>query len=599
MSNSSFDLDHFLGFTKALRIDTKELGMVRLGDHLMGTQRWVLSALAKGLEDGVRDFTLLKCRQAGISTLCLALDLYWMFRHDGLQGSIVVHDEESRENFRETIQLYYEGLAADWRRTLVKHNRNLITFDNRSRLRYAVAGTTKRLSSGKLGRSAANAYIHATEMSSWSDSEGLASLRNTMAQSNPERLYVWESTARGFNLFFDMWEDAKKSVTQRAIFVSFWANEFYRAKRGTEIWRAYWGKSGKLTGAERGWVRDVKMLYDVEITDEMIAWYRWQLHECSGDEAMLMQEHPPTEHHAFIATGSQFFGSIPISDAMKRIKRADPPDYYRIECKSEFHETEIIGCVPRMASLRIWEPPAHGLQTQYVLGCDPKYGSDETHDTNSCSIWRCYGDKIVQVAEWGDPDVPTYAVAWVMCLLAGYYEPCLVNLEINGPGQAVFDEVLKLRKRAALNLSPQDRNLYNVTRNIQHYLYKRVDTLSGVPNAFHTQTTFASKTRYMNNFRDYFERGYALPQSDSLVNEMKGIVQEGGAAPAAGSRGTDDHVSSAALAIHAWHEHLLMKLAMLGITYGRSMERQENNNKVRYVGESMLSGYLRKIGVSP
>lgn len=573
--------------------------MIRLGQALMGTQTWALDGITKALEDDIHNIVILKCRQAGISTLCLALDLYWLFSHRGLSGSLVMHDDESRDNFRETLQLYYEGLPHEWRRELLKHNRYLLTFDNRSRLRYTVAGTQKKKSTGKLGRSAANQFIHATEMSSWADPEGLNSLRNTMADFNPARLYIWESTARGFNLFYDMWEEAKRSVTQRAIFVSFWANAYYRAQRGGEIWNAYWGRTGRFTVAEKSWIRDVKSLYGVTITPEQIAWYRWKLQDNGGDELLLMQEHPPTEHHAFIATGSQFFGAMAISSAIKRTRRADKPDHYRIECRNEFYETEIVGAVERMATLRIWEPPIASIKAQYVLGADPRYGSDQSHDTNAVSIWRCYGDKCIQVAEWCDPDQPTFAVAWVMCLLAGYYDPCLVNLEINGPGQAVFDEMQKLKKRAAIGLTPADKKLFNVVRNIQNYLYKRVDQLSGVPNAFHTQTTYQSKDRYMNNFRDYFERGYAEPRSVDLVNEMKGIVREDGSAPAAGSRSNDDRVTAAALAVHAWSEHLLIKLATMGITYQKSLAQQANASRVTHVGEAMVSNYLRKIGVAP
>ena len=252
-----------------------------------------------------------------------------------------------------------------------------------------------------------------------------------------------------------------------------------------------------------------------------------------------------------------------------------------------------------MATLKIWEPPVQIQRVQYVLGADPRYGSENTHDTNSVSVWRCYGDRCLQVAEWADPDMPTYAVAWVICLLAGYYEPCLVNLEINGPGQAVFDEMQKLRKKATLQLTSQDKKLFNVVRNMQNYLYKRVDQLSGVPNAFHTQTTYQSKDRYMNNFRDYFERGYCVPQSRELVDEMKGIVREDGAAPAAGSRTTDDRVTAGALAVHAWSEHLLIKLATMGVTYEKSLAQEKARNKIETVGESMVQNYLRKIGVAP
>ena len=595
---SDFDLAHFTQFTRALRIDSKEKGVIRLGDSLLGTQRWVMRAMTQGLEDGCRNFVTLKCRQIGISTISLALDLYWIFKYKALTGALVVHDEPSREQFRQTLSMYCEGLPPEWRRPVRVHNRNHIVFGHGSRLQYKVAGTTSRKASGSLGRSSALAFLHATEMSSWGDEEGLASLRSSLAETNPIRFYHWESTARGFNLFYDMWEEAKKAVSQRAIFVSFWANEFYRAPRNSDIWRAYWGKNGRLTPEERGWVRDVKALYDVEVDDEQVAWYRWKVAESVGGELMVQQEFPPTEHHAFLATGSQFFGARAISDAIKRLKSIEKPDCFRLEFRQEFWETECVQSHPRQASLRIWEHPQSGAQ--YVLGADPAYGSREHRDNDVVSVWRCYGDRCVQVAEFCDGDLTTSHFAWAMCWLAGAYDPCLVNLEINGPGQVVYLEIQNLRKRAALRLAPQSNALYNVVRNIQTFLYRRVDQISGAPNAIHWQTTLASKERAMNTFRDHFEQGKAIPMSEGLVDEMKGIQREEGSAPEASSRTKDDRVSGASLAVTAWAEMLMIRLATMGMYYEREQQRDVVRDKQRAsggdVGNRLVQNMLTHVG---
>lgn len=595
---SDFDLKHFMAFTQALRIDSKELGVIRLGENLLGTQRWFLRAMTKGFEDGCRNFVTLKCRQIGLSTISLAIDLYWIFKYKALTGALVVHDDPAREQFRQTLGMYCEGLPPEWRRPIRVHNRNHIVFGHGSRLQYKVAGTTSRKASGSLGRSSALAFLHATEMSSWGDEEGLASLRSSLAENNPIRFYHWESTARGFNLFYDMWEEAKKAVSQRAIFVSFWANEFYRSPRDSDVWRAYWGKNGRLTPEERSWVRDVRSLYDVEVDDEQVAWYRWKIAESVGGELMVQQEFPPTEHHAFLATGSQFFGARAISEAIKRVKNQDDPEFFRIEFKANFWETEIVQSSERQATLRIWEHPQTG--SQYVIGADPAYGSADTRDNYVVSVWRCFGDKIVQVAEFCDGDLTTYAFAWAMCWLAGAYEPCLVNLEINGPGQVVYNEIQNLKKVAALKLAPQSRALMNVVRNIQNFLFKRIDQISGAPNALHWQTTLQSKERAMNTYRDYFERGIAVPRSYGLVDEMKGIQREEGKAPEASSRTHDDRVSGASLAVVAWAEMLMIRLSIMGMGYDHSMLRQGDREQQAAVGSDvgnrLVQNMMNRVG---
>jgi hypothetical protein len=71
-----------------------------------------------------------------------------------------------------------------------------------------------------------------------------------LRRSNPNRLYHWESTARGFeNLFYDQWDEAKKATSQKTIFVSWWANEMYRISRDDPGYEAYYGPRGETRTA--------------------------------------------------------------------------------------------------------------------------------------------------------------------------------------------------------------------------------------------------------------------------------------------------------------------------------------------------------------
>ena len=54
-------------------------------DTLLGTQTYVMEEIAKGLENDIHFFVILKGRQLGITTVSLALDLYWQFTHPGWQ----------------------------------------------------------------------------------------------------------------------------------------------------------------------------------------------------------------------------------------------------------------------------------------------------------------------------------------------------------------------------------------------------------------------------------------------------------------------------------------------------------------------------------
>ena len=101
-----FDRKNFYRFCSQLRIESKEQGMITLGETLLGTQTYVIDEVANGLEEGVHFFIVLKGRQLGITTISLAMDLYWHFLNPGMQGTLTTDTEENREQFRSTLQMY-------------------------------------------------------------------------------------------------------------------------------------------------------------------------------------------------------------------------------------------------------------------------------------------------------------------------------------------------------------------------------------------------------------------------------------------------------------------------------------------------------------
>src|SRR5262249_32945531 len=137
-------------------------------------------------------------------------------------------------------------------------------------------------------------------------------------------------------------------------------------------------------------------------------------------------------------------------------------------------------------------------------------------------------------------------------------------------------------------------------RNMQTYLYKRLDQISGTPNAMHWQTTEQSKERMMNAMRDYFERGLGEVRSRELLNEMKGITREDGGAPSGNERNKDDRVTAAALAIVAWNDMLRIKLATLG-RYYKQEQTDVKNAKLAGgdVGARTLQNFMRRVGFKP
>jgi hypothetical protein len=588
-----FDLQQFYNFCKQLKIETKEQGLRKM-DNLLGTQTYVMEEIAKGLEDDIHFFVILKGRQLGITTISLALDLYWHFINPGLQGTLTTDTEENRDMFRSTLAMYMDGLPKEYKIPLLAHNRNQLSLKNRSRLFYQVAGLRAK---GSLGRGKAITYLHGTETSSWGDEEGLASLLASLAENNPLRMYMFESTARGFNMFHDMYATAKRARTQRAIFCGWWRNEFYSVDATNPIYKVYW--DGKLTPEEKEWVKDIKKLYGFEINSRQIAWWRWKLAEGIKDDALMYQEFPPTEDYAFVMTGSSFFSNTKCTDAMKE-SRKKVPDYYRYIMGHNFQDTEVIKSNPKLATLKVWEEPVEN--GYYVIGADPAYGSSDWADRFCIQVFRCYADGLDQVAEFATSELNTYQFAWIIAHLAGAYSNSTLNLELNGPGQPVVQELRNLKRQAVAIASVQETRkqgeaLMSVLSSMKNYIWRKNDTLGGLSNSIGWITTQASKERMLSYYKDYFERDMLVVRSEDLLDEMKTIRRDGGTISAPG-RSKDDRVMAAGLAAAAYAEQVQPQLLARRITRDMQHKTEDRTAGELAVGKN-VSNYLKNIGFGP
>jgi hypothetical protein len=456
---------------------------------------------------------------------------------------------------------------------------------NRSRIFYQIAGNKSRLGQGK-----AITYLHGTETASWGNEEGLASLLASLAEKNPERLYMFESTAQGFNMFHDMYKTAKFAKTQKAIFCGWWRNEYYSVEADTPMYKVYW--DGKLTGEEKEWTKEIKKLYGFEVNSRQMAWWRWKMAEGIKDESLMYQEFPPTEDYAFVMTGTSFFSNSRCTEAAKIAKKT-VPDCYRYTFGQHFQDTNVLRSTERLGTLRIWEEPDD--KGYYVIGADPAYGSSDWADRFCIQVYRCYADGLDQVAEFATSEMNTYQFAWVIAHLAGAYKNSTLNVEVNGPGQNVIAEIRRLRTLATSMNTQMGRDLRDVLGSMQNYIWRKLDNMGGLSQSIGFMTTSQTKERMMNYMKDFFERGMMNVYSMDLLEEMKTIVREDGFLGAPG-RSKDDRVIASALATVAWAEQVQPRLITNYITRDKQAKDAVLPESDLYVGK-VAANYLAKIGL--
>jgi hypothetical protein len=592
---------NFDRFCSKLIVNSKEFG-VRPLVPMWNTQRWYVMNILRAIERNIRFLVTNKARQGGITTIDLAILIFWMNKFAGTLAAMISDDGSNLARARGILTKFMNHLPAAYHvghDRLGHHNNFELELDNSSLCSYLIAGKKKKLAeSGDLGQGKGINFLIATEVASWADPKQVDKLVDSLAEHHPNRLYLFESTANGFNHWYDMCKAAENATTQAFIFIGWWLHDLHRCEKGSDGYRVYW--DGTLTTEERRWIREVKQIHgadyrelmkqDLEITPEQIAWYRLQLHEKKrGDLNALYQEHPPTSEMAFIMSGYKFFSSERLTQAYKDAMEM-PFEAWRYTFGQDFvdlrlHKTNAVG-----AQLKIWEHPVPG--GVYVLGGDPAYGYNPESDQSVTPIYRCYADRMIQVAEFCSPGIRTDQFAWVILHLVGWYKNVLMNLEITGPGQAVLTELRSVQKRQNLLASRGERNFADTQSCMKHFLYSRQDALKQSFN-FHTKTTEQEKEDMMNNMKAMFETERLLIRSALTVNEMKYFCRAGGTLQGMGGE-YDDRVIGTALAVLAYIRWIRPQLSAQNLTYA-IVSAAESSRKTQEQG--MVIDFLKERGV--
>lgn len=487
--------------------------------------------------------------------------------HRGVKGALVFDSAQNREEARADLVTMIRDLPTSLKFPKVRGtgegNREGLTLVNDSKILFKSAGVKKSKSSGTLGRSVGLSLCHCSELSSWDAETGLESFRQSLSDTNPDRLYIYESTARGFNVWYQMIQDAKSDPHCKFIFLGFWSKQSQRIDRSDPDWLRY-GDVYPPTEKEIEKIKAVKELYDVEVTFEQLAWIRRKYDpsaKAEGDaapdfeaSAERLQEQCFTEDDAWQSTGSVFFANEKITDQSAKHASAKYKTYY-IHVSDEFYWTRVLKADnKKMVQLKVWDEPEVAGAT-YVIGIDPAFGENENNCRSAIEVLRCYADGIDQVAEYASPLVRTDQFAWVIAMLMGWYgsgdNEVRYILEINGPGTSTFNALKSLKfqlEHGQQNKEIQEKGLADVFRNVKTYVYSRADAMGAGAN-YHFKTDGQRKIDIMEGLRNYVSSDLLHVRSMDLLDEMKTIARDGdkiGAPPSM----FDDRAVAMALAVH-------------------------------------------------
>lgn len=565
----------FLEFIKYIRINSKEVPAAdKHGSplDLWPGQKLALDTIVHGMERGIHTFQIGKARQQGISTVLETLDIFWLAMNNSMMGAYVIDKGSNLPAIRDKIKRYFNSFPPGFfgkKFAIENDNKDFMLFSNGSRLDFLVAGVGKKHTNWGEGKG--YAFAHVTEASKFGNVDALSSFRSTLSESNPNRLFVYESTSNGMNHWRSMWEEfGRDKYTKARCFIGWWGNPFNVIRKREAAYQMY--GVAEPDPMEQELIDKVKTDYGFEVSSEQLAWYRHKHSEVNVSIQAMNQNLPWTIEQSFVISGYSFFSMPMLQDELtkcgeipyKGYRYIIGNDFWQVVCEQILDKNR-----KEEITLRVWEEPdPDGV---YAIGCDPAYGRSEDKDRHCISIFRCFGDKMLQVAEYADNETGTRECAWILAHLAGAYANCIINVEAApGPGGVIMNELENLRER--MRIDPKfeknegkNKNWDDFLSNARWYLYKKPDHFApGYVKGW--ESNFRSKMQLMDQIRDKFSEERLIIQSKPLVEEMMSVVRDGDSIGAPDSA-YDDRVIAAALANRAWIDSLMLMLLGQGETY--------------------------------
>jgi hypothetical protein len=334
------------------------------------------------------------------------------------------------------------------------------------------------------GRASTPSVMHFSEPAHYDDPDFITGALSALPLE-PETIGVLESTAKGFNHFFTIWdnavrgaEDPETGILWEPLFYGWQDNPFNALAFISEQARERFERTlGDEDGG--GDEEELVLVETFGVTLEQLNWRRQILNgpECRGSVDNFHQEHPATPEQAFIGSGSPVFPGILVARAIKAAEMAPEPvsgvlrgvDIETVRTRAGSIE------VPRRAiwvpgdrltaadmdrwgmdrQLAVWEHPVNertqeGVPElerqpdgQYVAFADIALGQGATSGPGDWHAVQVIDHVTgLQVARYRSK-IPLHDLPYALLLIALYWNEAWLAPEVNGPGIGVVDALVK------------------------------------------------------------------------------------------------------------------------------------------------------------
>lgn len=373
-------------------------------------ERFVIVILNQLLTLGYVRAIVLKARQQGLSTVISAFLYWWLSQHKAQKGIVIAHKADSARSLFDMYRRMYQNTPAFIKPRTAYSSRKELHFDELDTgLLVATAGGEG------VSRGETLSHEHLSEIAFWPPISAQENL-NALLQSIPNKpgtACFIESTANGYNLFYEMWQGAVSGKNGFVPFFSAWfETKEYREPAPEGFERTY----EEIELCER--------FKRFNIDNDQLYWRRLKIAQNGAD--LFRQEYPATPDEAFLASGRPVFDPAIITPLLQNA----PSPLLRMAVEEGVLREHSRG------ELLVYREREDGQV--YTIGADVAIGV-RNGDYSVAQVLD--GDKR-QVAVWRGHIQPD-AFAKVLAALGYYYHTALVAPERNSHGLLTCVELFK------------------------------------------------------------------------------------------------------------------------------------------------------------
>ena len=449
-------------------------------------------------------FIVLKARQLGISTFTEAFITFMTMFNPNTSSVLLAHQSDSASAIFNMTKLFVNELPLSMQPQQKYSNAKEIVFDGenglKSSVRVMVASDATRGSTYK--------YAHLSEVAFWEHpEEALLALNQAVPMTN-DSLIVIESTANGFNYFYNLWQDAVNGRNDYTpIFFPWYVDPNYS--------RPYDGFEMTL------YEQSIREKFN--LTMEQLQWRRWCIaNNCGGDETKFRQEYPITPEEAFITSGTSVFNSELILEHMKNLTPPLRTGYFSYDYDG-LHLTNIHWVNDPLGYIKIYKEPSGSS----VIGGDT---AGEGSDFFAGQVLDSQGNLCATLHKQFDGDL---YVKQMYCL--GTYYHSLIAIESN------FDTF-------------PNRELQRL-RYPSIYVREKYDQIvSDVQERYGFKTTALTRPQIITQLVEIAREHIEKIQDRETLQEMLSFVRNAKGRPEASEGAHDDLVMALAIAYEAMHQ---------------------------------------------